>query len=148
MIIAPDHVRKYCKKNVVTRKKEYENEMIGDYYSFVYQIICTCGCEAFDVYKNQCPYVYAICKQCNKKIVIYDLKYYPAAAIPLEWYPSELEFIKIETNNGTEKIIVNYDYDDEYAITDNRFDMNNITGFNMWTYSDGIYKLIVDDETA
>lgn len=144
MIYVPDHVRKYCKKTNITRQIEHKYEMYDDYYSFVYQVVCTCGCEDFDVYKNLCPYVYAICKQCNKKIVIYDLECYPAASFPSNWMPFELEFTKIETN----KIIVNYDYDDEYAITDSRFNMNNITGFNMWIYSDGIYKLIIDDETA
>ena len=51
-------------------------------------------------------------------------------------------------NTSDCKLIVNYQYSDEPALTDAEFDMNNITGFNMWTYSNGICELIIDDETA
>ena len=54
-------------------KQEYE----GD-FSYVDKVICDCKNDKFIIYKDNHPTVIAECCLCKKRIVIYDLSYYPA----------------------------------------------------------------------
>lgn len=154
MLTAPDHIKEYCVCSEIT---ESLNDFKGE-YSYVYQIKCQCGCENFLIYTNDWPKAVAVCPECNNEITVYDLHLYPASA-PRSYSDtyavSEIVYrfegydeVSLLENSTDCKLLVNYQYSDEYALTDAEFNMNNITGFNMWTYSNGICELVIDDETA
>ena len=146
MIIAPDHIKKFCRFIKNTNLLSNFNNKVN---SFVYQICCDCGCEYFEVFTNDTPKVIAYCSECRKKIIVYDLMLYPASKPTLGWIPVWLEDeddLKPLDNYGYINLFVNYQYGESY--TDSEFDSNDITGFNMWIYDNGMMTLIIDDETA
>lgn len=146
MVIAPEHIKKYCS---YTKRVNLLSEYIDDDYSFVYQVGCMCGCMHLKIYTNDTPKVIAYCRNCGEKISVYDLTQYPTSAPTSDWIPGwiaeEKELCQLQCADDSE-LFVNYQYG--YCITDSDFDENDVTGFNMWIYSNGEMKLIIDDETA
>src|SRR5947208_1024671 len=54
----------------------------ADDYHHYYQVQCSCGGRWFQVWKADKPAIAAQCKNCGKKITVYDVSFYPAACAP------------------------------------------------------------------
>ena len=145
---APEHIKEYCFK-VAEESIFYElDEMYSDDYSFVYQISCTCGFDAFNVYIDDHPTAEAECIKCKKRFTLYDLALYPNA-IKLS---KEFEMKKYVTSSGSDvfKLCVLYEYSDEFEFSDVNFNENDITGFSLFAYDPAEDEKITifSDETA
>lgn len=74
----PNHIEKFVEK-LSNKNKFVEYE--GDDYHIPYSVKCTCGSYKLKVFLNEEPSVKAVCTKCNNEIILYDLKFYPAATI-------------------------------------------------------------------
>ena len=116
--LAPDHVMKYC-SNIESRCFSDIYEKFNDNYHCVYQIKCSCCCDEFHIYMDECPTVTAICSKCKKQIVLYDLDEYDASEKPswINWRPTN-EFEYSHLGETLFKICVMYEYDELSANND------------------------------
>lgn len=119
-----------------------------DSYTMCYKVKCTCGNEEFEVFTDSDPTVIAKCAKCKNEIIVYDLKYYPAASAVEE----EEDFKKYISCKDDKlfNLCVIYEYSDEFEFEDEEFDSDDITWCQVYVYgikSKEVFK-IVDDETA
>jgi hypothetical protein len=115
----------------------------SDYHKY-YQIICRCGCKLFDLLVSDKDSVIGICSECNYRIVIYDLDYYPAATK----LDGEESFARMNgMPNRPSQVYALYEYGQLDA--DMEFDPNDISWFQLFSETkDGQLVKIFDDETA
>lgn len=146
MIYAPSHIKKYAKQ--IQGENMFFNDSIYGEFTFAYEIICSCGCKEFVVYKNSEPKVIASCTSCGTQVTLYDLMEYPCATTARN--PEE-ELVKViyKSNDKFNAAII-IQYSDEFAFDDERFDENDITWCQIYLYdtADSQSIMIVDDETA
>ncbi len=141
----PSHIKEYV------RKLPNENKFLNynfDNFTLCYEVKCTCGNEEFEVFMDNDPTVLAKCAECRKDIIVYDLKYYPAASV-IEEEEILTKYVSI-MNDKIFNICVIYEYSDEFEFEDEEFDCNDITWCQIYGYgikSNQVFK-IVDDETA
>ena len=143
-IIAPRHILDYCSiddegEKVIQKLKEmYE----GD-FSYVYKVKCECSNDKFVVYKDSHPTVIAKCCACKRRIIVYDLSFYPSATKLNKEYT-----MHCLTDSATE-LYVNYEYSDEYKYEDDvDFDLNDIVWAKVFIKKNVSINKILDDETS
>ena len=146
MKFIPNHIEDYC---FVDREDSLYNELYKEYkdeYTFIYKVKCSCSETKFKVYKDRHPTISIQCSNCLKDIIVYDLKFYPAAV------KLNKDFIKqqiILDDNEFFEVYVIYEYDDEFEIEDDvEFDPNDISWATVFIKSDKSYFKILDDETS
>ena len=142
-IIAPNHVADYCvldgtDKTLNYLMKEYAGEL-----SYVYKIKCSCKFEKFNIYEDEHPTIVAQCCNCNKRITLYELSYYPAATKLNENFKMKATDFK-EVN-----VYVNYEYSDDFMYEEDiEFNNNDITWAKAFVKKGDQTIKILDDETA
>lgn len=140
---APKHVAKYCIQDWTDKAycrlvEEYEDD-----YHFVHKIKCTCGSSRYKVYVDEHPSVFLECRECQEKITVYDLKYYPAAIKLEEKLPIKL------FSESDYMVYVMYEYSDESEMEEDVEDSSDdITWAMVFAGTEGKIELIIDDETA
>lgn len=140
---APNHILKYCYKDNRDCFLSYLCETFEDEYSNVYKLKCTCRCENFVVYQDAYRSIFAKCSNCGKKIIVYDLQYYPAAA------KLKKSFTLKKVDELPVSVYVNYEYSDEFLYEDDvEFDVNDITWAKVFIYNGSELIKILDDEIA
>ncbi len=145
---APEHIQDYCKE-IDEQSVFYDlYESFSDEYTFLYKIVCTCGCDEFSVCTDEHPTAIAECTSCKNKFTLYDLALYPNAFKLSKQY----EMKKFRSESGSEifKLCTMFEYSDEFDFDDEEFDVNDITAFSLFAFdpSDGEKLTIIDDETA
>lgn len=136
----------HIKNNV--RELTFDEKRIFRYYraNDTYIVTCRCGNEWLRVFTNELPHVEAQCDKCKSKMVIYDLREYPAATVLPD--NEELTVYVSEKNDELFKLCVDFEYPEAEA--DIELDVNDIT----WCIVLGLGQLsntvfeIVNDETA
>lgn len=94
----------------------YEGE-----YSYVYKVTCKCNNNKFMVYKDSHPTVIVECCACKRRIIVYDLSFYPSATKLSKEYTMHC------VSDSATEVYVNYEYSDEYKYEDDvDFDLNDI----------------------
>ena len=142
-IIAPIHIVDYCSIEYKDDAFQKLQQAYNDDFSYVYKVKCTCNSTRFFIYLDDHPTVIAECSICKKKIIIYDLSFYPAATKLDESYVMHRIF---DTAN---ELYVNYEYSDEYLYyKDVDFNPNDITWAKAFVKKDEQLIKILDDETA
>ena len=141
MIYAPNHIKKYVKQ--IQGENRFFNDGIYDEFTFAYEIICSCGCKEFVVYKNSEPKVIASCTSCGTQITLYDLIEYPCSVLVKE----NMDELKKVTNGTNDKfnVAIIFQYSD-----DEEFDENEVCWCQIYLYDIAHLQsiMIVDDETA
>lgn len=145
----PEHIENFVEilQNGEKYKIEYFDEL-GE-YTFAYELKCLCSNKIFKIYIDEHPSVVVECNRCGKKIIVYDLKYYPAATklkekLPLKKYISQY---------GDElfNVCVIYEYSDEFEYEDDvEFDKNDISWCMTYGYglkSQKVFEIINDETT-
>ncbi len=140
---APDHIIKYCYKDINDIFFRELCEQYGSECSYVHKLRCSCGGSKFLVYQDDHPSIFVKCIDCNKMITVYDLDYYPAAT------KLKQEFEMKRINDKGQSVYVNYEYSDEYLYEEDvDFDSNDITWGRVFIMIDGQLLKVLDDETA
>lgn len=78
-MIVPEHIKEYSFEINKSDTFNKIKDIYSDKYSFVYKIVCTCGCHDLYIYIDDHPTALAECAKCKKKITLYDLALYPNA---------------------------------------------------------------------
>ena len=68
-------------KEKVIRYKLFQKlkDMYEGEYSYVYKVTCKCNNNKFMVYKDSHPTVIVECCACKRRIIVYNLSFYPSA---------------------------------------------------------------------
>ncbi|MHC1686073.1 MAG: hypothetical protein AB6733_24615 [Clostridiaceae bacterium] len=118
-------------------------------YTFPYEIKCSCSNKIFKIFVDEHPTVVVQCNSCGKNIIVYDLKYYPAATkIKEEFYLK-----KYISSFGDEifNVCAVYEYSDEFEYEDDvEFDENDVSWCVIYGYglnSREVFE-IINDETS
>ena len=147
-MIVPEHIKEYSFEINKSDTFNKIKDIYSDKYSFVYKIVCTCGCHDFYIYIDDHPTALAECAKCKKKITLYDLALYPNA-IKLS---NKFEMKKFQTDRGSDvfELCVLYEYSDEFEFSNKNFDVNDITAFSLFAFDYDTKEIIsvLDDETA
>jgi hypothetical protein len=118
----------------------------SDDYHIAYLVKCNCGCEVFKVFINEMPSVILKCNNCDNQIIVYDLKFYPAATI----IPGNEKFEEYISLDGdlTFNICVIYEYSE--LDEGEKFNPDDITWCEVYAYGVKSKKVfeIINDETA
>lgn len=144
MMIMPNHIEGYVEK-LPNKSKYIEYEF--DEYTMPYEVKCSCGSKEFVVYNNEEPRVELKCTKCGKRIVVYDLDFYPCAS---KYKEEQLNQYTSPEEDNIFNVAVVYEYSDEFPFSDEEFDCNDVTWCNVYVYgvnSNKVYE-IVNDETA
>lgn len=143
---APVHVSEYCIEDFDDINFTNLMNKFNSKYTFVFKIKCTCNNIWFEVYKDEHPTVILNCLNCNKKIEVYDLKYYPSATK----LKNEFELIKLNLYNTDQyNVYAIYEYSDEFEDEEDvEFDPNDISWCYIFICSNGSIEEIVNDETS
>lgn len=142
--LAPNHVIEYC-DNVKQNCFVEIYEKYNDFYHRVYQIKCSCHCDEFRIYMDDCPTVIAECSRCKKRIVLYDLDKYDASEKPswIKWRsPNKFEYSYADETLFN--ICVMYEYSDDFSSYD------DLSWFTAWGYNrniDNVFEIITDETT-
>ncbi|OOM06330.1 hypothetical protein [Clostridium saccharobutylicum] len=147
--ICPKHVEGFIETIDNGDKYKIDDFNEFDKYTFPYEIKCSCTNKIFKIYIDEHPSVVAECSRCGKKIIVYDLKYYPAATKIKKEFPLK-EYV---SRNGDElfNICVVYEYSDEFEYEDDvEFDKNDISWCTVYGYgikSKKVFEIISDETT-
>lgn len=138
---------RHIENNVVSlpnKNKFLEYEC--DEYHLPYLVKCKCGCEELEIMTNPEPMVIAKCPKCGENITIYNLRYYPAAAL-IPHTGEETVYISPAEDNIF-NICVVYEYPE--LEEDEEFNQNDITWCEIYGFGLKSKKVfqIISDETA
>ena len=143
-IVAPRHILDYCSINdegdklFQKLKDMYEGE-----YSYVYKVTCKCNNNKFMVYKDSHPTVIVECCACKRRIIVYNLSFYPSATKLSKEYTMHC------VSDSATEVYVNYEYSDEYKYEDDvDFDLNDIVWAKVFIKKGDSINKILDDETS
>ena len=107
------------------------------------QLVCTCGCEQFDLVAGDKRTVFASCTKCDRRITVYDLALYPAAVK----ISGEETFAPLRSGRDQRAIFVMYEYG--MPEPDMEADPNDITWCQILVEtSTGEVDKVFDDETC
>lgn len=148
VMIVPDHIKNYCKK-VSKDSVFYPVQENADEFQTIVQAECSCGCRKFFLMMDEIPTIDAVCTGCGQTIHIYDLDFYISSSKP-DFDGGKMEKYISEKGNDIFELCMSYDYSDEFAVTDEEFDENDIVSFALWAYCDESDEkiFVLEDETA
>lgn len=148
IMIVPDHIKGFC-ETVSKDSIFYSVQENAIEYSTIVQAICSCGSHKFNLLKNELPTIDAICTECGQIVHIYDLDFYVSSSKPDFNSGEMLKYIS-EKGRDIFQLCMSYDYSDEFEVTDENFDVNDICSFALWAYCDESDEkiFVLEDETA
>ena len=147
-MIVPDHIKDFCKEvpkdSVFYPVQENANE-----YSTIVQAVCSCGSHKFNLFMDEMPTIDAVCTECGQTIHIYDLDLYLSSSKP-DFDAGGMKKYVSKKGKDVFELCMSYDYSDEFEVTDEHFDVNDIVSFALWAYCEESDEriFVLEDETA
>ena len=117
----------------------------ADAHHWYYQLVCQDGSTQFQLCKGTKQTVKALCSNCAKEVIVYDLSLYPGASkIPGS---QGFDSVRHPDGNDSYRVYVMYEYGE--LDDDQVFDPNGITWCQVFIENEsGDLVKILDDETA
>lgn len=144
----PNHIKDFCEE-VPKDSVFYPVQENAGEYSTIVRAVCSCGSHKFNLLKDELPTIDAVCAKCGQTIHIYDLDFYVSSSKPNFNAGEMLKYVS-EKGKDVFELCMSYDYSDEFEVTDEHFDVNDVCSFALWAYCDesGEKIFVLEDETA